>query len=87
LRWPEEGCPREAELAAGGEWRRWHSGVQGRKGRAGEDAVEDGGADGATGLGRERAEVRAPRWTEVSAALMEDGVVLYAREEVRGGIL
>jgi hypothetical protein len=49
--------------------------------------VEDGGADGATGLGRERAEVRAPRWTEVSAALMEDGVVLYAREEVRGGLL
>jgi hypothetical protein len=36
------GCPPEAEPAAGGEWRRSRSGVQGRKDRAGEDAVEDG---------------------------------------------
>jgi hypothetical protein len=67
-RWPEEGCPREAEPAAGGVRRRWSSGVQGRKGRAGEDAVEDGEADGATSLGRERAEWRVPLWTELGGA-------------------
>jgi hypothetical protein len=55
------GCPREAEPAAGGELRWWRSGVRGRKGRAGGDAVEDEAADGAVGLGSERAGVRAPR--------------------------
>jgi hypothetical protein len=80
------GCPREAEPAAGGEWRRWRSGVQGRKDRAGEDAVEDGGADGATGLGRERVEVRAPRWTELGG--VNGGATLVGRvprPELRGG--
>jgi hypothetical protein len=81
------GCPREAEPAAGGEWRRWSSGARGRERPDWGGAVEDEEANGAVGLGRERAKVRAPRWTEVSAALMEDGVVLYAREEVRGGLL
>jgi hypothetical protein len=45
--------------------------------------VEDEEADGATGLGSARAEVRAPRWTGVSAALMEGGEVLGAREQAR----
>jgi hypothetical protein len=77
---PEEGCPREAELAAGGERRRWCSGVRGRERPGWGDAVEDEEADGATGLGSARVEVRAPRWTGVSAVLMEGGEVLGARE-------
>jgi hypothetical protein len=35
--------------------------------------VGDGGADGAVGLGRKRAEGEAPLRTEVTAALMEGG--------------
>jgi hypothetical protein len=45
--------------------------------------VEDEEADGATGLGSARAEVRALRWTGVSAALMEGGEVLGVREQAR----
>jgi hypothetical protein len=57
-------CPREAEPAAGGVRRRWGSGVHGRKEPGWGGAVGDGGANGAAGLGRERAERRAPRSPE-----------------------
>jgi hypothetical protein len=53
--------PREAEPAAGGERRRWCSGVRGREKPGWGAAVEDEEANGAVGLGRERAEGRAPR--------------------------
>jgi hypothetical protein len=41
LWWPEEGCPWETELAAGGERRRLRSGVRGRERPGWGDAVGD----------------------------------------------
>jgi hypothetical protein len=83
LRWPEEGCPRETEPAAGGER---HSGVRGRERPGWGDAVGDGEAEGATGLRRERAEGRAPRWTKLDGA--NGGAAAVGRARARlGGLL
>jgi hypothetical protein len=71
---------------AGGERRRLRSGVRGRERPGWGDAVEDEESDGATGLGRERAEGRAPRWTELGGA-NGGRRGTGAREQVRAALL
>jgi hypothetical protein len=64
LRWPEVGCRREPEMAAGGELRRRRSGVRGKEGLSWGGTVGAVGGEGATNLGGKRAEEAILRRTE-----------------------
>jgi hypothetical protein len=72
-------CPWEAEPAAKDERRRRCSGVRGKKGPGRGGAVEAMEGEGATNLGREKAEEAIPWWTEAQRRQWRGGGSVRAR--------